>query len=156
MGEIITLEEFRILKPIECPSRGGINFPCAICRECEIGAVTQTFEENMLIESTVNSVLIHINLDLGDEFERFVLKRLKSELSKNIPQVQKGDWDEGDITILVDDALSQNEESLKKIEWLLWYLPNKWKQLAISAKQVFSKWENQTVKQIVFQFEKVK
>ena len=156
MGEIITLEEFRTLKPIECPSRGGINFPCAICRECDIGSVTQTFEENMLIESTVNSVLIHLNLEIGDEFERFVLKRLKSELSKQIPQVQKGDWDEGDITILVDDALSQNEEDLRKIEWLLWYLPNKWKQLAISAKQVFSKWESQTVKQIVFQFEKAK
>ncbi len=152
MKSYVTLEEFRSLSPIECPTRGGINFPCAVCRECEIGSVTQTFEEDMLIESTVNSVLVHLNLDVGDEFERFVLKRLKTELSKQIPAVQKGDWDEGDISILVDDALASNEDELKKIEWLLWYLPRNWKQMAISAKQTFSKWEAQTVKQIVFHY----
>ncbi len=154
MTSYITLEEFRNLRPIECPSRGGINFPCAVCRECEIGAVTQTFETDMLIESTVNSVLVHLNLDVSDEFERYVLSRLKSELSRHISAVQKGDWAEGDITIMVDNVMAEDEAELRKVEWLLSYLPQNWKQMAISAKQAFGKWEAQTVKQIVFNYEK--
>ncbi len=152
--EILHLQEFQSLKPIECPKRGGINFPCAICRECEIGEVEMLVEDNVVVEKTVNSIMIHLNLHVSDEFEKYALSRMKSTLSKSIQIVQKSDWDAGDFTIMVDDNMVSNEETITKVFWLVDYFQNNWKKLAISAKQIFTNWENQTAKQISFSYEK--
>jgi hypothetical protein len=155
MDSFITIEEFKELKPIECPSRGGINFPCVICRECEIGTVMTTFEEDMLIETTVNSVLIHINLGIeerNDEIEKFALKRMKSSLSKEIPYLQKSSWDEGDVTLMIDDSVTSDQVNIQKIQYFINSFPKEWPRYAIGAKQAFSKWETQSTKEIAFNF----
>lgn len=155
VDNFISIEEFKELKPIECPSRGGINFPCVICRECEIGSVMTTFEEDMLIETTVNSMLIHINLGVeerNDDIEKFALKRVKASLAKEIPPLQKGSWMEGDITIMVDDGMASDPVTVQKIQWLINTFPKQWPRHAIGAKQAFTRWESQLTKEISFNY----
>ncbi len=152
----IILEEWKELKPIECPQRGGINFPCVICRECEIGDVTTSFEEHLILESTVNSVLVHIDLGLkerNDDIEKFSLKRVKIGLSKAIPAIQRSDWEEGDITIMIDDEMAKDPVTLQKIHYFINTFHREWPRFASQAKQAFTKWETQLVREIKFDYD---
>lgn len=156
MADIIILEEWKNLKPIECPSRGGINFPCVVCRECEIGEVTTSFEEIIIVESTVNSILVHLDLGLAerdDDIEMFALKRLKQGLSKVIPAIQRSNWDEGDITIMIDDDMAKDPVTLQKVHYFINTFSKDWPRYATEAKQAFTKWETGKVKTIKFDYE---
>lgn len=151
------IDDFNSLKPIECPQRGGINFPCVICRECEIGEIKLEIIGNKIIEKTVNSILIHIELGMrkDDELEKFALKRLKAGLSKKHSWIQRSEWEEGDVTVMVDNNMAENEKSFNQIIHFLNFFPQNWRRYVTGAKQAFTKWENQSVKEISFELEKI-
>lgn len=152
--QLIKLEDFKDLKPIECPTRGMINFPCVICKECDIGAVMLTFSEGVLIETTVNSVLIHLSLDIQDNqaFEKQALKALKANISKIVPYVQKGDWEEGDLTIMITDEKKDDETMIKHINNFLVEFQIEWRKLAIEANRMVRDWSERIAKQISLKY----
>ena len=137
-----------------CPSRGGVNFPCVVCKECEIGEVVLTFSEGVLIETTVNSVLIHLSLDMKDNqvFEKQALKSLKANISKIVPYVQKGDWEEGDLTIMVTDAKKDDAEMIEHINNFLVEFQIEWRKLAIEATRMFRDWSERIAKKLALKY----
>jgi hypothetical protein len=156
-SNLLTLEHLADLKPIECPTRGYINFPCAICKGCEIGAVEITFEEGLLIEKTVNSILLHILLDKieNDPLELLSLKFLKTSLSKIVPIIQKSDWEEGDLTIMLTDETKDDIELIQNVSNFLEGFPQSWRQMAVQAKRALTNWSNQNAKQLAHKYFKV-
>ncbi len=151
---IINLEEITQIKPIECPNRGGINFPCVICKECDIGIASITLEDNYIVESTVNSVLIHMMLNMkeNDPVEKAALKMLKGQLSKLIPPIQRGDWDEGDLSILITTELIDDKDLLNNIDHFVKGFPTIWRKLAVEAKRALTKWSETNANSIAHQF----
>ncbi|MHA2249203.1 MAG: hypothetical protein ACXAD7_02520 [Candidatus Kariarchaeaceae archaeon] len=148
-GDLISLEEVSNLKSIECPKRGGINFPCAICKECDIGAVTLTFGDGYLVENTVNSILIHLELQMrDDQLEQIALGFLKAKLSEKIPAIQKGNWEEGDIAILLTNEMAKEVQLVNDVAKFIKDFPPTWRMLAIQAKRAITNWSETNVKQI--------
>ncbi|MCY3410915.1 MAG: hypothetical protein INQ03_04675 [Candidatus Heimdallarchaeota archaeon] len=150
----ISLEDLADMKPIECPQRGGVNFPCVICKECEIGESSLEFGDGVMIEKSVNSVLLHLSLHLkeGDPFEPFVLKLLKSSISKIVPYVQKGDWEEGDLTIMISDDKKDDAEMVEHINEFLNGFVVRWRQLSIESKRMLKDWSDRMGKQLALQY----
>lgn len=152
-SNLITLEELKNLKPIQCPSRGGVNFPCVICKECEIGAVTETFGSGYLAENTVNSVLFHISVDLRDDgVEEIALSFLKASLSKLVPIIQKGDWDEGDLAILITDEQAKDKVLVDNAAKFISDFPNQWRMLAVQAKRAITNFSDTNAKQLAHKY----
>ncbi len=156
-SDLLTLEHVADLKPIECPTRGYINFPCAICKNCEIGAVELTFEEGVLIEKTVNSILVHLLLDKveGHSLEKISLTFLKASLSKIVPIIQKSDWEEGDLTIMLTDDTKDDAELIQNVSNFLEGFPQSWRQMAVEAKRALTNWANQNAKKLGHRYFKV-
>lgn len=156
-SDLLTLEYVADLKPIECPTRGYINFPCAICKSCDIGVVELSFEEGILIEKTVNSILVHILLDKieNNSLEKISLTYLKTSLSKIIPIIQKSDWEEGDLTIMLTDETKDDIELIQNVSNFLEGFPQNWRQMAVEAKRAMSNWANQNAKQLGHKYFKV-
>jgi hypothetical protein len=142
------------LKPIECPTRGYINFPCAICQECEIGVVDVQFEDGVLIENTVNSILIHLELPMrtGDAVERAALESLKAQLSEIISAIQKGTWEGGDFSILLTDELVKDKTLVSNIERFVAEFPQEWRRLSVEAKRKITEWAKNNSKQLAHKY----
>ena len=152
-GEVISLEELGSLNPIECPIRGKINFPCAICKQCDIGEVTLTFGDGYLAENTVNSVLYHISLDMRDDpVEKAALGLLKAQLSEKVPAIQKGEWDEGDLAILITDDMAKDENLVTGVAKFIQEFPQTWRMLAIEAKRSLATWAQTNAKQSLHKY----
>ncbi len=150
----ITLDDLKELKPIECPSRGQINFPCVICQDCEIGLAEETFGDGVLIETTVNSILVHLNLELKENtpMEKFVLGLLKTSLSKIVPYVQKSDYELGDLTIMITDDKKDDTELIKHINDFLSGFILRWRQLSIESNRMLKDWADRIGKQLAAQY----
>ena len=152
-GNVIQLEEIYDLKPIQCPQRGGINFPCVICKQCEIGDVTLTFGDGYLVENTVNSILIHIPLEMSEDVvEKAALDYLKAKLSEKVPPIQRGDWDEGDVAIMITNDMAKDLELVKNVENFLKEFPNQWRSLAVQAKRQLKTWADNNAKQLAHKY----
>lgn len=152
-SEIITAQELTQLKPIECPQRGGVNYPCVVCQECEIGEVTMTFGEGYLVENTVNSILIHLELPVQDDpLEKAVLKILKGQLSEKIPAIQKGDWEAGDLQIMLTDSMVRNPQLINDVGNFINQYPPQFRQFVIAAKRQLTTWSAKQSEQLAHKF----
>lgn len=142
------------MKPIECPTRGKINFPCVICQECEIGMAEQNFGDGVLIESTVNSVLVHLNLELKENtpMEKYVLGLLKASLSNVVPYVQKGDFELGDLTIMITDDKKDDADMVDHINKFLTGFIIQWRQLSIESNRIMKDWADRIGKKLAAQY----
>ncbi|OLS28301.1 MAG: hypothetical protein HeimC2_07930 [Candidatus Heimdallarchaeota archaeon LC_2] len=142
------------LTPIECPTRGLINFPCAICQECEIGTVDVQFEDGVLIENTVNSILIHMELPMrgNDAVELAALEALKAQLSEKIAPIQKGTWEGGDFSILLTDELVKDKVLVSNIERFVAEFPREWSRLSVDAKRKITEWAKASSKQLAHKY----
>ncbi|MDH5401040.1 MAG: hypothetical protein OEY49_01005 [Candidatus Heimdallarchaeota archaeon] len=147
--ELITLKNLSELTPIQCPSRGNVNFPCVICKECEIGNVEITFGDHYLVENTVNSILIHINMDIQpDPLEKVALNLVKNDFSKKIPAIQRGDWEEGDIAIMITNDMIADSGMIQNLVKFIHDFPKQWRQISIDAKRQMNKWSATQVNQL--------
>lgn len=152
-GDLINIEEVSTLKAIECPTRGGINFPCAICKSCEIGQVALTFGDGYLVENTVNSLLIHIELQMtDDDLERISLNYLKAKISENVPPIQKGNWEEGDLAILITNDMVSDVQLINDIAKFIKEFPPQWRRMAIEAKRTIKNWSDSSARQVTHEF----
>lgn len=152
-GDYIELVMIDKLKPIECPTRGFINFPCAICQECDIGVVDLQFEKGILIENTVNSILIHLELPIRDDpVEKAILSLLKAGLAAKISAIQKGDWEGGDISFLLTDEMAKNKELIENIRRFIYDFPGEWRQLAIGAKRQLKEWSESNANKLAHRY----
>lgn len=153
-GDLIKLEMVDKLQPIECPTRGYINFPCAICQECEIGTVDVQMEDGLLIENTVNSILIHMELPMRDDdpVERAALISLKAQMSEKIAAIQKGHWEGGDFSILLTDELVKDKVLVANIERFISEFPREWSMLAVQAKRKITEWAKTSSKQLAHKY----
>lgn len=143
--ELNVAQDFERLKPIECPKRGLINFPCVICQECEIGEVTMTSGDGYMVENTVNSVLIHLELNIqpDDPLEKAALKSLKNSLSEKIPAIQRGDWELGEFQIMItNDMISSDKLIVNNVSRFVEEFPRQFRQLMITAKRTLSNWSD--------------
>ena len=140
--ELIVAQPFENLKSIECPQRGGINFPCAICQECDIGEMTLTSGNGYVVENTVNSVLIHVELNIqkDDPLEQAALKALKNSLSEKVSFIQKGDWELGEFQILLSNDMIKNMEVIGQVESFIEDFPKQFRKLMIDAKRALTTW----------------
>ncbi len=134
--------------PIECPKRGGIDFPCVICQQCEIGEVEVILEEDFLIEKTVNSAIISMLLKLEDEFEEVLLGRFLQSLGSKTSLVMKKPMEGYQVSFFIDQNAIASLEKKRKTETFILDFPNMWKSAMTKAKSVLNKWERDVVQDI--------
>ncbi len=153
MIELNLAQPVENLKAIECPQRGGINFPCAICQECEIGQVTLTAGDGYMIENTVNSILIHLELQVQDDpVEQAALKILKQRLSEKIPAIQRGSWELGDFQIMLTNDMVHDKQLVENVKRFMKEFPGQARQLMIGAKRAITRWSDNEVKQLAHRY----
>jgi len=141
------------LAPIECPQRGDINFPCVICQECEIGEVIMTSGDGYMIENTVNSILIHMELGIQDDpLERAALQFIKNGLSEKIPAIQKGRWEMGEFQIMLTDSMVEDKELVDNVKKFMEEFPRQFRQMMIGAKRALSTWAEKETKQLAHRY----
>ncbi len=133
---------------IECPKRGGIDFPCVICQQCEIGAVEVILEEDFLIENTVNSAIVSMLLKLEDEFEEVLLTRFLQSLGSKTSLVMKKPMEGYQVSFFIDQNAIATPEKRRKTEVFIREFPNMWKSAMTKAKSVLNKWERDAVQDI--------
>ena len=153
-GDYVELPMAEKLKPIECPTRGFINFPCAICQECEIGAVDLQFDKGILIENTVNSILIHLELPMrkDDPIEKSILDSLKAGLATKISAIQKGTWEGGDISFLLTDEMVKDKSLVENTRRFIYDFPGLWSQLAIEGKRQLTEWSKNNTNKLAHRY----
>ena len=150
---LIELDRIDKLREIECPSRGNINFPCAVCQECEIGVVDVQMGDGVLIENTVNSILIHLELPIRDDaVEKAILLSLKSALSEKVPSVQKGTWDGGELSILITTDMINDKALISNIKSFLKGFPLEGRHLAIQARRALTDWAQKNSAQLAHKY----
>jgi len=153
MIELNLAQPLENLKAIECPQRGGINFPCAICQECEIGEVTMTIGTGYTVENTVNSVLIHMELAVQDDpIEQAALKILKQGLSKKISAIQRGNWEMGDFQIMLTNDMVSDKQLIEDVKKFMEEFPSQVRQMMIGAKRALTRWSETEVKQLAHKY----
>ena len=153
MIELELAQPLENLQPIECPTRGKINFPCVICQECEIGEVTMSIGTGYMVENTVNSILIHMELNLQDDpIEKAALQILKNGLTQKIPAIQKGEWELGDFQIMLTNDMVQDKELIQNVQTFMAEFPRQFRQLIIGAKRALTRWSENEVKQIAHKY----
>ncbi len=135
-------------KPIECPKRGGIDFPCVICQQCEIGEVEVILEEDFLIEKTVNSAIISMLLKLEDEFEEVLLGRFLQSLGSKTSLVMKKPMEGYQVSFFIDQNAIASPEKKRKTETFIQDFTNMWKSAMTKAKSVLNKWERDVVQDV--------
>lgn len=154
MIELNLAQPIENLKAIECPQRGGINFPCAICQECEIGEVTMTVGDGFMIENTVNSVLIHMELAVqaDDPIEQAALKILKQGLSEKVSAIQRGKWEMGDFQIMLTNDMITDKQLIEDVKKFMEEFPRQVRQMMIGAKRALTRWSDTEVKQLAHRY----
>ena len=135
-------------KPIECPKRGGIDFPCVICQQCEIGEVEVILEDDFLIEKTVNSAIVSMLLKLEEEFEEVLLGRFLQSLGTKTSLVMKKPMEGYQVSFFIDQNAVASPEKKRKTEAFIQDFTNMWKSALTRAKSVLNKWERDVVQEV--------
>ena len=137
------LKELLSFMTVECPSRGGINFPCIVCLSCDIGTqgYQQTMLENMFVETSLNSAIISVDLNLDSDFEGILLKKLLVQLSRNSPYVLKEAQEGSDISFYLDyDMLQQNPDLIDKMNDIIHNFKSHMRQELTKGRGYVNKW----------------
>ncbi|MCH8906424.1 MAG: hypothetical protein IH840_04970 [Candidatus Heimdallarchaeota archaeon] len=150
VDDLISIELISKFEAIKCPMRGGINFPCVICQECEIGTVDIVIEDGVMIENTVNSMIIHLELPMreNDPIEQAALALLRQKLSEKLSVIQKGEWEGGEIAIMLTDGMKDDNILRQNVNKFIRDFPTEWRRLAIQAKRELTDWSEKHAKQI--------
>ena len=137
------LKELLNFKIVECPQRGGINFSCIICLDCEIGTegYQQVMLENMFVETSINSAIISVDLDLESDFEGILLKKLLVQLSRNSPYVLKDAQEGSDISFYLDyDMVHQNPDLVNTMSRIIHNFKSMMRQELTKGRGYVNKW----------------
>ncbi|MHA1910720.1 MAG: hypothetical protein ACTSYA_03400 [Candidatus Kariarchaeaceae archaeon] len=137
------LKELLSFKTVECPQRGGINFPCVVCMNCKIGTegYQQTMFDNMFVETSINSAIISVDLDLESDFEGILLKKLLVQLSRNSPYVLKEAQEGSDISFYIDyDMVHQNPDIINKLSNIIHNFKSMMRQELTKGRGYVNKW----------------
>ena len=132
-------------KPIECPKRGGIDFPCVICQECEIGTPEIILEGDILIEKTINSAIISIPLELENDFEEVMLKSYLQSVGSKTSFIMKKPAEGYQVSFFIDASMVRTKQQRKQIEEFIQGFERHWKSLLARLKSVLKKWEREAV-----------
>ena len=132
-------------KPIECPKRGGIDFPCVICQECEIGTPEVILEGDMLIEKTVNSAIVSIPLELEDDFEEMMLKSYLEKIGTKKSFIMKQPAEGYQVSFFIDSSMVKTRQQRKQVEEFILNFQRHWKSLLSRLKSLLNKWEREAV-----------
>lgn len=145
------LKELLTFFSVECPQRGGINFPCIICLSCSIGTegYQQILIENMFVETALNSAIISVDLNLESDFEGMLLKRLLVQLSRNSPYVLKEAQEGSDISFYLDyDMVQSNPEIVDKISYMIHNFKSLMRQELTKGRGYVNKWIREAEKAV--------
>ncbi len=138
-------------KNVECPQRGGINFSCIICLDCEIGTegYQQVMLENMFVETSINSAIISVDLDLESDFEGILLKKLLVQLSRNSPYVLKDAQEGSDISFYLDyDMVHQNPDLVNTMSRIIHNFKSMMRQELTKGRGYVNKWIREAEKSV--------
>ena len=128
---------------VDCPQRGGINFPCVVCLSCKIGTegYQQTLLDNMFVETALNSAIISVDLGLESDFEGILLKKLLVQLSRNSPYVLKEAQEGSDISFYLDyDMVQQNPDIINKMSIIISNFKSLMRQELTKGRGFVNKW----------------
>ena len=142
-SKVMELKELLNFMTVECPQRGGINFPCIICLSCSIGTegYQQTMMENMFVETALNSAIISVDLHLESDFEGILLKKLLVQLSRNSPYVLKEAQEGTDISFYLDyDMVHQNPEIINTLSNIIQNFKSLMRQELTKGRGYVNKW----------------
>ena len=137
------LKELLNFTTVECPQRGGINFSCIICQNCEIGTegYQQILLDNMFVETSINSAIISVDLGLESDFEGILLKKLLVQLSRNSPYVLKDAQDGSDISFYLDyDMVQQDPDIINKMSDIISNFKSHMRQELTKGRGYINKW----------------
>ena len=133
------------LHQIQCPQRGGINFPCVICQACEIGKVESLFMNEIFIEKTVNSTFLSLNIELKDDFEELLLQSYLEQIGNKTSFISKKPQPGFQVTFYIDEEMVKTQEQEEKIMKFIENFHNYWKSFVSRAKTYLNKWEREVV-----------
>ena len=145
------LKELLNFITVECPSRGGINFPCVLCLSCEIGTegYQQVMLDNMFVETALNSAIISVDLNLDSDFEGILLKKLLVQLSRNSPYVLKEAQEGSDISFYLDyDMVQQNPELIETMSRIIQNFKSHMRQELTKGRGYVNKWIREAEKSV--------
>jgi hypothetical protein len=137
------LKELLSFITVACPQRGGINFPCIVCLACNIGTegYQQVMFDNMFVETSINSAIISVDLDLESDFEGILLKKLLVQLSRNSPYVLKDAQEGSDISFYLDyDMVQQNPDIINTLSGIISNFKSLMRQELTKGRGFVNKW----------------
>ncbi|MHA1223392.1 MAG: hypothetical protein ACTSSG_04710 [Candidatus Heimdallarchaeaceae archaeon] len=137
------------LESFICPQR-NINYPCVICKECQLMELKQYSLKNGFIEKTKNSSLISLILELRDPFDDMLLRRLSYSLSEATGIVQKEPEPGFSITFYISNALLEKIQDKSKLVDFIYNFQHTFLSETIAAKGALNKWERSTTKRLLW------
>ncbi len=138
------------LQQFLCPHRGGMNYPCVVCKECRDSDLKQYPLQNGMVEITKNSSLISLLVDLKDPFDDMLLMRLNRTLNEVTGGIIQKEPEMGfSITFYITDNFLERIQNVDKIVDFIWKFPQTFQTETISAKSVMNKWQRDTSKRLI-------
>ncbi len=148
IGEVI--DEVLKLKKYICQHKGNIDYPCIFCDDCPEGMnVPQVFEfETGIGKKTINSSILSIRIPLQDEVERFLLRRLMSDVGGRHKLIMKEPEDGYEISFFISDDLVRYEEEKERVKNFILNFPDYLRMQITHGKSALNKWIRQVSNEI--------
>jgi hypothetical protein len=144
------IDELLKLKKYICQHKGNIDFPCIFCDDCPDGInVPQIYEfENGIGKKTINSSILSIKIPLQDEVERFLLRRLMSDMGGRHKLIMKEPEDGYEISFFISDDIVRYEEERERIKTFILNFPDYLRMQITYGKSNLNKWIRQVSNEI--------
>lgn len=139
------------IQSFTCPHKGGIEYPCVICKQCREMDLEQYVLKNGMVERTKNSSLISLTLDLKDPFDDMLLNQLSSALAKDTGIIQNEAEPGFSITFYLTTVLLERVQEKNKLIDFIADFEHKFLTETIAARSALNRWKRQTTKRLINQ-----